>query len=243
VNRSNLYIACLLAVLNAVPASAASAAEAKTATFADLAKLDLRTLLPPPPAADSAQTKAELAELHALEKTRTPERVKIAEDDQAETVFAVVRSDLGPDFSEAKLPVAAAFFKKVLADEGVIVDPAKDAWKRPRPAIADPSLTLCVKPSTSGAYPSGHSTVAYMTALALSDMLPERRAAIFADAARFAESRVICGVHYRSDIEVSRTAAALIVMQIRSNPAFQKEFAAAKSEVRRVLAADKGVSP
>jgi acid phosphatase (class A) len=206
--------------------------------FADPAKLDLRLFLAPPPAADSAQTKMELAEIHAIEKTRTPEREKIAQDDQTETVFAVVRGDLGPDFTEAKVPVAAAFFKKLLADEGLIVDPAKDSWGRPRPAVADPTIKVCVKPSTSGSYPSGHSTVAYMTALVLSDMLPEQRAAIFDDAARFAESRVICGVHYRSDTAASRTAAAVIVMQVRANPAFQKEFAAAKAEVRKVLAAD-----
>lgn len=234
---SVFVIAALLAGV-----AAAFAAETKAANFVDPAKLDLRTLLPPPAAADSAQTKAELAEIHAIEKTRTPEREKIAQDDQTETVFAVVRGDLGPDFAEAKLPVAAAFFKKLLADEGVIVDPAKDAWARPRPAVADPTVKVCVKPSASGSYPSGHSTVAYMTALVLSDMLPEQRAVLFDDAARFAESRVICGVHYRSDTVASRTAAAVIVMQVRSNPAFQKEFAAAKAEVRKVLAVDKAAA-
>lgn len=228
----------------ALPAMAADGAATlgKAGHFVDPAKLDLRTLLPPPPAADSAQTRAELAEIHAIEKARTPEREKIAQDDQTETVFAVVRGDLGPDFTAAKLPVTAAFFEKLLADEGVIVDPAKDAWRRPRPAVADPTVKVCVKPSTSGSYPSGHSTVAYMTALVLSDMLPEQRVAIFDDAARFAESRVICGVHYRSDTVASQAAAVAIVMQVRANPAFQKEFVAAKAEVRKVLAADKAAA-
>ena len=221
------------------PAAERPAKPPKTANFVDAAKLDLRSLLPPPPAAASAKTQAELAEIHAFEKTRTPEREKIAQDDQTETVFAVIRGDLGPDFNEAKLPVAGAFFKKVLADEGVVTDPAKEAWARPRPAIADPTVKLCVKPSTSGSYPSGHSTVAYLSAIVLSEMLPERRETIFDDAARFTESRIICGVHYRSDTEASKTVAALMAAQIRSNPAFQKEFAAAKAEVRQVMAADK----
>jgi acid phosphatase (class A) len=227
-----------VAVALLMSAPATFAAEA-AANFADPAKIDLRLYLAPPPAVDSAQTRAELAEIHAIEKTRTPEREKIARDDQTETVFAVVRGDLGPDFTEAKLPVMAAFFKKLIADEDPIIDPAKNAWARPRPAVADPTIKVCVKPSTSGSYPSGHSTVAYMTALVLSDMLPERRGVIFDDATRFAESRVICGVHYRSDTVASRTAAAVIVMQARANPTFQKEFAAAKAEVRKILAADK----
>ena len=63
-------------------------------------------------------------------------------------------------------------------------------------------------------------------------MLPKSLPALFADAARFAESRVICGIHYRSDIIASRSAAALMVQQMRANPAFQKDFAAAQAEIR-----------
>lgn len=223
----------LVLVLLAVQGIPAASAAEKAPNFVDPSKLDLRTLLPPPPAVNSAKSKAELAEIHAFEKTRTPEREKIAQDDEAETVFVVVRDDLGPDFNEANLPVTAAFFKKVLSDESAIVNPAKELWARPRPAIADPTVKLCVKPSTSGSYPSGHTTIGYLTAIVLSDMLPEYRGAIFDDAARFAESRIICGVHYRSDTDASKVAAAVMVMQMRENPTFQQEFAAAKAEIRK----------
>jgi acid phosphatase (class A) len=225
----------LLAGFLVAPLAQAYAAEGKAPNFVDPKTLDLTTLLPPPPAVDSAEARAELAEIHAYEKSRSPEREKIAQDDANESIFAVVRGDLGPDFTAEKLPVTAAFFKKVLSDEGAIVDPAKDVWGRKRPAIVDPSVKLCVKPSTSASYPSGHATVAYLSAIVLSDMLPENRPALFADAARFAESRVVCGIHYRSDILASRTAAALIVQQMRANPAFQKDFAAARTELRAAL--------
>ena len=239
-NRIAPVLFCLAAMLaagsQAADAGKPAPNETKAATFVDPAKVDLLTLLPPPPAQDSARTKAELAEIHMFETTRTPERVKIAQDDQTETVFAVVRGDLGPDFTEAKLPVTAAFLKRVLSDEDLVVDAAKDVWARPRPAIADPTIQICVKASTSGAYPSGHSTVAYMTAIVLSDMLPEKRDVLFQDAVRFAESRIICGMHYRSDTEASKAAAVAIVMQDRTNPAFLKELAVAKAEVRKALA-------
>lgn len=213
-------------------ATTAMSAEPRAGNFVDVAKLDLTVLLPPPPAADSAQTKAELAEIHDFEKTRTPERVKIAQDDETETVFAVVHGDLGEGFTAERLPVTAAFFKRVLADEGVVVDPAKTVWGRARPHIADPTVKLCVKASKSNAYPSGHATVGYLSALVLGDMLPARRPVLFADAQRFAESRVVCGIHYRSDIEASRSVAALMAFQIRQNPIFQKEFAAVAAELR-----------
>jgi len=208
---------------------------AKSANFAHPADIDLLTLLPPPPANDSKQTKAELAELHRLQASRTPARVKQAEDDQTETVFAVISTDLGPSFNADSLPVTKAFFARVLNDEGVIVDPAKDTWARPRPPVLDPTLKPCVKLTKSGAYPSGHATVARLTAIILSDMVPEKRETIYNSAARFAESRAVCGVHYRSDLEASKIVGTLIAAQIRTDAEFQKEFSAAKAEVRQVL--------
>ena len=241
--KTRLVLAAAVVLLSAAPPGWAAESSAKQANFVNLKALDLATLLPPPPAVDSAQTKAELAEIHGFEKSRTVDREKIAQDDQTETVFEVVRGDLGPDFTEAKLPVTAAFFAKLLADEDLVVDPAKTVWARPRPAAADPSVKLCVKGSTSGSYPSGHSTVAHLAAIVLSDMLPEKRGLLFADAARFAESRVVCGVHYRSDIEASKTVAALIAQQIRTNPVFQKEFAAAKVELLHAIPAKTAKAP
>lgn len=215
--------------------AAEGAKPAKVPNFVDPMALDLATLLPPAPAADSPETEKDLAEIHAFEKARTPEREKIAKDDENENVFAVVHGDLGPAFTAEKLPVTAAFFKKVLSDESVIVNPAKNMWGRKRPAIVDPSIKLCVKPSTSYSYPSGHGTIAYLSAIVLSDMLPDHRRVLFDDAARFSESRIICGLHYRSDIVASRVTAALMAQQMRANPVFRKEFAGAQAELRAAL--------
>ena len=232
-------VACIFAISAALHAAPAAEEKAKGVSpadfFVDPASVDLQRYLAPPPAQDSAQTQKEFAEIRHLQETRTPEREKIAQDDQVETVFAVVRDGLGPHFTAQDLPVTAVFFQQLLAVEGKVVDPAKDAWARKRPAVIDSTIKPCVKPSTSGSYPSGHTTVAYMTALVLSDLLPEHRAEIFESASRFAESRIICGVHYRSDIEASKTAAAVIIMQARTNPAFQKGFTQSKAEMRRVL--------
>jgi acid phosphatase (class A) len=66
-------------------------------------------------------------------------------------------------------------------------------------------------------------------------MVPEKKAEIFARAARYSYHRMVGGVHYRSDIEAGRISGAVIAAIMMQNPNFQEEFSKAGSEVRRVL--------
>ena len=54
---------------------------ARSPYYLDAQQLDLSPILPPPPAQNSAATQAELAEIHSIEKTRTPAQVAAAESD------------------------------------------------------------------------------------------------------------------------------------------------------------------
>jgi len=196
--------------------------------------LDLTKFLAPPPANDSAQTKAELGEVLTLQVTRTPEMVARAQADAEENVwrFADV---LGPKFTKEALPKTDAFFARVAETEGAVVDPAKDIWKRPRPHLLSNLVKPAVPLSKSGSYPSGHATVGTLMAIVLSNMVPEKRAELMARGWEYANNRVIGGIHYRSDIEAGRIAGSLIAEAIWSQPDFAAEFAAAKAELRAAL--------
>lgn len=117
-------------VLLLVAPSAVRAEDAQP--FVTKKDVHLTMILPPPPANDSAEIKAELGEVLTLQVTRTPEMEKRAIADAEEDVwrFADV---MGPKFSKETLPKFSAFFDRVVATEGAVVDPAKDVWKRPRP--------------------------------------------------------------------------------------------------------------
>lgn len=197
--------------------------------FVTAKEVDLLQYLPSPPAADSAQTQAELQELLQIQKQRTPEQAAAAKADSEENVwrFADV---MGPNFKADQLPKLAAFYDRIVATEGAVVDPAKDVWKRARPFMLSKELQPVVKLSKSGSWPSGHSTLGYLIATTLGDIAPEKRDALFTRAAQYAEHRLIGGVHYRSDTVMSRTAAALIVQKMKSLPEYQQAFAAAKAE-------------
>ncbi|MFD3222325.1 acid phosphatase [Rahnella aceris] len=197
-------------------------------------ELDLTKYLPAPPADDSAQTKAELKELLEIQATRTPEQEKAAIADAEENVwrFADV---MGPDFDAAKLPKTAALFDRIVATEDVVDDHAKKAFNRPRPYMLDEQIHPLLKKSKSGSWPSGHSTIGYLMATVLGEMVPEKRNALFTRAAGYAENRLVAGFHYRSDTVMSSTGAALIAQKMEEQPDFKTEFDAAKAELRAQL--------
>ena len=196
--------------------------------------IDLTMILPPPPANDSAETKAELGEVLTVQVTRTPEMEKRAIADAEENVwrFADV---MGPKFNKEMLPKFSAFFDRVVATEGAVVDPAKDVWKRPRPHQLSDLVKPVVKLSNSGSWPSGHATVGTMMGIILSDMVPEKRAEIMARAADYAHNRVVGGIHYPSDVEEGKIAGSVIAAIIMQRDDFKSEFAQAKSELRADL--------
>jgi acid phosphatase (class A) len=71
--------------------------------------------------------------------------------------------------------------------------------------------------------------------LVLIEMVPEKRDAILARADEYARNRLVCGVHYPSDIQASKLVAYSIHSVMDTNPQFQKELAAARVELRQAL--------
>lgn len=212
--------------------SPAQAGEAKP--FATAKSIDLLTLLKPPPANDSVQTRAELAEVLSIQVTRTPDMEAQAQADAVENVWRFANV-MGPDFKPEALPAFSAFFDRVVATEGEVVDPAKDTWKRPRPHQYSALVKPVVKMSNSGAYPSGHTTVGTLMGIVLSNMVPEKRAEIMARAWAYGENRIVGGIHFRADVEAGRIAGTVIAARIMEQPDFQAEFAVAKAELRKAL--------
>ena len=201
--------------------------------FIDNTVLDLTMILPSPPPNNSAATMKELAEVLTIQVTRTPEMVARAQADDAEEIwrFADV---VGPKFDKAALPKTAAFFERIAATEGAVVDPAKKIFNRPRPYLVSDLVQPVLEKSNSGAWPSGHATVGTMMGIVLSNMLPEKRDVIMARA-EFGENRVVAGMHLPMDIEEGRIAGSVIAATIMQRDDFKAEFEAAKSELRSVL--------
>ncbi|MBZ9930663.1 phosphatase PAP2 family protein [Mesorhizobium sp. BR1-1-5] len=226
------YASLAAGLLLLVVGSAARAEDAKP--FITNKDVDLTMILPPPPANDSAETKAELGEVLTMQVTRTPEMEARAIADAEENVwrFADV---MGPNFNKDKLPKFSAFFDRVVETEGAVVDPAKDVWKRPRPHQLSDLVKPVVKLSSSGSWPSGHATVGTIMGIILSDMVPERRAEIMARAAEFAHNRIVGGNHYPSDVEMGKISGSVIAAVLLNRDDFKAEYDVARAELRSDL--------
>jgi acid phosphatase (class A) len=211
-----------------------SHAAAAEATFITPDRFDLTKLLPPAPAADSEQQKRDLADVLAVQKARTPAQSERALADATGGTFGFA-DVLGSNFNAQRVPAVAALFDKIRGDAAVAFQAGKDVWNRPRPFVVSTDVAPVGDRPNGSSYPSGASTAGYLTAIVLANMVPEKSAALFARGREFGDDRVILGVHFPSDVEAGRLAATALAAVLMQDPAFTKEFAAAKSELRQAL--------
>lgn len=228
-----IRLLCCAAVL------AAGTANAATPSYVTADRINANLILPAPPASDSETTRAELSELHRVEATRTAAQVARAQaDDVNETMF-LYRDVLGERFTPENLPLTAALSAHVKQQEPVVALPAKAAFQRVRPYNLDKTLhPVCKTKLKNDSYPSGHTTAGYLAALALVDLVPEKREQILRRAAEYRHNRVVCGVHYPSDVEASKLVAYATHAAMAGSPAYQQEVAAARAELRKALGMD-----
>jgi hypothetical protein len=221
-----------LGLLVTAAALAGAAPGGGKAPLLSIADIDPALVLPPPPAAGSVQAKAELAELHAVEAVRTQAEeadARLDGDTKNATIFAEV---LGPRFDLAKLPATSALLALVRASEKATVDRGKDEFRRQRPYIVDTTLKSCKRNDDPlSSYPSGHTSMAFSMGETLARLVPEKAAAILARAARYGQSRIVCGQHFRSDISAGQMLGLLIAERLMAKPEFQAAFAVARREL------------
>jgi acid phosphatase (class A) len=101
--------------------------------------------------------------------------------------------------------------------------------------VAEHDVKPIIEQAPNASYPSGHATFAYVTAILLADMVPEKAAAIFNRAAILAHSRVVAGVHYPTDVEAGRISGSVIDNVLLHEPRFMVDFGKAREEVRHAL--------
>ena len=190
-------------------------------------------LLAAPPKPDSQPTRDEIAALKAMQAEASPERIAMAAaDDKNETIWFF--ADVLPGFEAAKLPMTDKLFKAARHDEDQEANVFKVYFSRLRPFDVDHTVKTCV-PSTYGAaprsYPSGHATLAYSLGPILASLIPEKADVIMARARTYAENRVICGVHFPSDLAASEALGSAVATELMHSAAFKTAYDAAKAEL------------
>ncbi len=225
-----LLLASLPVLAQSQPAAPKPPAVSK---FLSPGDLDPATLLPPPPKDDAPAGVEGRAELHRIAASaRTPERLAQAKhDDEVEDVRSIA-DVLGPAFNLERFPATARLFADLRNEDSVAAKQAKAYFKRERPFLNDPELDVCDdRHDVKNSYPSGHATMGYAAAAVLANLMPGNAQVILARASDYAESRLICGVHYRGDIQAGQVLGNVLVARLMTKPAFQAELEAARAEL------------
>jgi len=195
-------------------------------------------LVPPPPQPDSAAMAADLAAAKAAVAAQGSARWRLAAQDaelrfpQAAQTFSCA---LGVKLDPAKAPHLFTLLQRSLGDLGLSTYAAKTKYQRARPFMSNGAPT-CTPAFESvlrkdGSYPSGHSAAGFGWALILAQLAPDRGDALVARGRAFGESRVICNVHWRSDVEEGRVVAAAVVARLNADPQFRADLDAARAEL------------
>lgn len=205
--------------------------------------VEVSNLLPPPPAAGSTAAQRDLQAVLTAQQTRTAQDMAAAKADTERSVFRFADA-LGSGMQPAALPKTAAFFEHVAELDKASVKAAKLYWKRPRPAVVSSQVhPLAKEKPDDWSYPSGHATFGYTTAVLLANMLPEKRATIFARADLYAQHRIVMGAHFPTDVEAGRLVGTAMAAEILRDPQWQGDFNAARSELRHALGLPSNAEP
>ncbi len=192
---------------------------------------DPSLILPPPPADEVA--KAEMAELDKIQAAMSADdfaRATTDSDNETPTLYQTV---LGPAFDLSKLPATSHLLDEVVEEEKAAAKAAKVYFHRTRPYVFDTTLRTCEKPDAKpqNSYPSGHATLGFATGVVLAALMPSKAQIILARAADYAHERLVCGVHYRSDIVAGQVLGTVVAVDLLQNTDFRVDFAAAAAEL------------
>ena len=194
--------------------------------------------LPPPPVSDSIEEQAELQIFRDTRALAGSPRWEMATKDVAFNMWSTFSCALGAEVNPENVPLTSRFIRRVSSDVYPIMGQQKDFYNRPRPyTLAEgDTCSQMDEQSANTSYPSGHSTGGWTWALLLAELVPDRAGQIIGRGRAFGESRVVCGVHYPSDVVAGQTIATTVITTMQSDPEFIADRDAAKTELAAVLA-------
>ncbi|WP_448579029.1 acid phosphatase [Thermaurantiacus sp.] len=203
---------------------------------------DSAALMPPPPAAASAAQAADEAGIDAALQA-SPARFEQARQDALLGFPDVTKSFtaiLGVTLDERATPHSAMLFRRALTDAGLSTYAAKQRHQRTRPFVAR-SLSTCTPEDeaflrTDGSYPSGHAAIGWMLALLSVELAPDRQDALLQRGFDFGESRIVCRVHWPSDVAAGRVMASATFARLQADPVFRAQRDLARAEIARARA-------
>ena len=239
-----LLAACAGApVATPVPAAAAAAVPeirpGVPAGYLDRSTIpDSQALVPAPPATGSAglaQDHAVMQAALALRGTPRFEQARLDADLDFPFAAGTFACALGASIDAQSTPATYRLLRRTLIDGAFSTRAAKELHQRTRPFVENGKPTCTPEDEAelrgNGSYPSGHTAIGWLWALVLAQAVPERTDALLARGRSYGESRLVCNVHWNSDILQGRFMGSGTFARLQSDPVYQADMAAAKVEL------------
>lgn len=229
--------------------TASTRADAKAVGYLDAAALpDSLALLPPPPAPGSAGAAFDQAvsqqalALHDAARLAQARRDADLSFPAGADLFACA---LGAPINAEHTPHLYRLLERSRIDASAATKAAKNHYQRTRPFVLN-HAPVCTPDDEahlrgSGSYPSGHTTIGWAWALILGEADPAHADALAQRGRSFGESRLVCNVHWQSDIIAGRVIGAATVARLHDDPTFLADLAAARREIAAARA--QGLQP
>jgi acid phosphatase (class A) len=200
-------------------------------------EVDFRKVLGPPPAVDSRWDRAD-QELVKQYQDVDAARWQMAKLDEKQ-LYSRFAEAFGRPLEQASSPAVIALLDRALLDVDATAAAAKDHFSRPRPYQRMHLERVCNRddapepeehPMHGASYPSGHSTHGWTVAMILARVAPERAEALLKRAEEYEESRLICGMHFPTDVEAGQVVATAVVSRLDASKEFQADLTRARRE-------------
>ena len=191
---------------------------------------------PPPPAWGSAAFQAQIVEVRRIADSRTNEQIRIAQywEDLTGSFAAGAwnvraRNALAAKgVDEAATARALAMMHMAGFDAVVACHDSKYFYWVPRPAQADPKLTLAVGAPNHPSYPANHSCISGAMGRVLDTQVPGSNGMFEAMGRQAGTSRVYGGIHYQMDADAGDEIARKIAARAaQSGPSAGKPYSPA----------------
>ncbi|GAB6967711.1 phosphatase PAP2 family protein [Komagataeibacter kakiaceti JCM 25156] len=220
-------------------AAPASAVPEETGYFtATTPSPDATRYLPPPPQPGTARQATDDRAFVSTRAQAGSPRWALATSDADLREDALLHSfscAAGFVIDTAHAPRLTALVHKMDVSEIPDMRASKEYWHRARPFVGN-SQPICTESdrahlATSGSYPSGHTMLGWSTALVLAELLPDRATEILQRGRVFGESRIVCGVHWESDVQAGYMLGTAEIAAMHGLPAFRADMDAARTEL------------
>jgi acid phosphatase (class A) len=206
---------------------------------------DALTIVGGPPAEDSPQAAAERAwflSSRALEGTPRWTQAALDAELYGDVGHASFACAIGKAITVRDTPTLSRMMDRMVVDAARSVAILKTTFSRPRPMVGHDDAPLCVPREdwmkTNSAYASSNAAAGWAWALVLAELEPAKASSVLVRGREFGDNRVICGLHYASDITAGQTMASAMVAALHANPEFLADLETARAELAGAPAAE-----